>query len=122
MVCIQVPETEERLIFRQIDLFSIKSATNIAGTKFDDPANPAAPLGVLSSEITPAEYASFVEIINSGDLAKFGLHNGSPNDWTLIASRWEGLAIAPVCDNENKDDYFVFAAVSNCVDPTSLCT
>lgn len=51
-------------------------------------------------------------MIDKNDLAKLGMHNGLPDDHSLIASRWEGLAIAPVCDEKNKDDYFVFAAVS----------
>ncbi|KAF6759490.1 esterase-like activity of phytase-domain-containing protein [Ephemerocybe angulata] len=99
--------------YKQIDLFSIPGATNIAGSKYDDPKNPVAPGGTLVSDVVPAAYASFVDIINKDSLKKFGLHNGSPNDETLIASRWEGLAIAPLCDSSNKDDYLVFAVSDN---------
>lgn len=61
---------------RQIDLFSIAKATNIHGTKFDLPANPIANNGKLTSGITAATYTSFVNIVDSTQLARFGLHNG----------------------------------------------
>jgi len=38
---------------RAADLIDTSGATNIAGTKFDSPSNPAAPKGVLDSSITP---------------------------------------------------------------------
>ena len=62
---------------RQADLFSISKATNIKGTKFDDPANPVAPKGKLDSSVTPATYVSFVNYVDDTQLARFGLHNGA---------------------------------------------
>lgn len=62
---------------RQADLFSIAKATDIHGSKFDSPANPIATKGVLNKNITPAEYVGFVNFIDSVQLARFGLHNGS---------------------------------------------
>ncbi|KAF6759459.1 esterase-like activity of phytase-domain-containing protein [Ephemerocybe angulata] len=103
----------EKSSYKQIDLFSVNGATNIAGSKYDDPSNPVAPGGKLVDDVVPAEYTSFVDMIDKKSLKKLGLHNGSPDDETLIASRWEGLAIAPVCDAENQDDYFVFAIADN---------
>ena len=61
---------------RQADLFSIASAADIHGSKFDSPANPIAVGGVLDSSITPAKYVSFVNYLDSTQLARFGLHNG----------------------------------------------
>ena len=62
---------------RQADLFSIAKATDIHGTKYDDPANPVAPKGKLDKSITPATYVSFVDYIDDDQLARFGLHNGA---------------------------------------------
>lgn len=62
---------------RQADLFSIASATDIHSSRFDDPAHPVAPGGVLDSSITPAKYVSFVNYVDSTQLARFGLHNGT---------------------------------------------
>ena len=114
---------------RQADLFSIASATDIHGSKFDNPANPIAVGGVLDSSITPAKYVSFVNYIDPVQLARFGLHNGresvislvlpdlmtskgKPDDQTLIDSKWESLALAPVDDPAFPNDYFLFTVVS----------
>jgi len=79
--CVSVLFSVERLLIvkpapRQADLFSIASATDIHGSKFDSPANPIAVGGVLDSSITPANYVSFVNYLDSTQLARFGLHNG----------------------------------------------
>jgi len=42
-------------VFRSADLIDTSGATNIAGTKFDSPSNPAAPKGVLDSSIITLE-------------------------------------------------------------------
>ena len=96
---------------RSADLIDISCATNIAGSKFDSPDHPAAPGGVLDGSITPTEYQQFVQYINATQLARFGLHNGGGADETLIASKWESLALAPAFDDDAKDDYFLFTLV-----------
>ena len=104
-------------ILRAADLIDTSGATNIAGTKFDSPSNPAAPGGVLDSSITPTAYQTFVQYINSTQLARFGLHNGGVLDQTLIAAKWEALALAPAHDKNAKDDYFLFTLVRNISHP-----
>ncbi|KAJ3974336.1 esterase-like activity of phytase-domain-containing protein [Lentinula raphanica] len=99
--------------YKQADLFSIANATNIAGTKFDDPTNPVAPDGILDDSVTPATYVSFVSYIDDDQLARFGLHNGGDEDSTLVNEKWESLALAPVNDPENPNDYFLFTASDN---------
>ncbi|KAF9002928.1 esterase-like activity of phytase-domain-containing protein [Cyathus striatus] len=99
--------------YKQADLFSIANATDIHGFKFDDPANPIAKKGKLDKSITPATYVSFVNFLDSTQLARFGLHNGSPDDETLIDAKWESLALAPVNDPSLPNDYFLFTASDN---------
>ncbi|TDL29854.1 hypothetical protein BD410DRAFT_44469 [Rickenella mellea] len=99
--------------YKQADLIDISKATDIHGTKFDDPANPIATNGVLAQGIVPATYVGFVNLINDTQLARFGLHNGSPADQTLIDAKWESLALAPVGDAKNPNDYFLFTAADN---------
>jgi len=50
---------------RQADLFSIASAADIHGSKFDSPANSIVPQGVLDHSITPAKYVSFINYADS---------------------------------------------------------
>ena len=103
---------------KNIDLIDISSATDIHGTKFDDASTPISPGGTLDSSITPAGYFAFVDLINSTQLARFGLHNGDPADDTLIDAKWESIALAPVGDDAFPDDYFLFTAVR--VNPSPL--
>jgi len=99
--------------YKSADLIDISSATNIAGSKFDSPSNPAAPAGILDTSITPALYQPFVQYINSTQLGRFGLHNSGAADQMLIASKWESLALAPCFDDDAKDDYFLFTLADN---------
>ncbi|CAA7265661.1 unnamed protein product [Cyclocybe aegerita] len=99
--------------YKQADLFSIVHATDIHGTKYDDPANPISPGGVLDPAITPATYVPFVNYLNATQLARFGLHNGKPDDRALVASKWESFALAPVGDPAYPNDYFMITAADN---------
>jgi hypothetical protein len=62
---------------RQADLVDISAATDIHGTRFDEPTNPIVAGGVLNSAIKSAKYVPFVNYLNTTQLAKFGLHNGA---------------------------------------------
>lgn len=116
---------------RGIDLVDISSATNIAGSKFDSHKNAVAPKGKLDKSVTAAKYTSFISLLDSTELGRFGLHNGTnragcarrfahleyhaagdPDDNTLIDAKWESIALAPVGDSANPHDYFLFTAVS----------
>jgi len=56
---------------------------------------------------------SFVNFINDTQLARFGLHNGDPDDQTLIDAKWESLALAPCLDPDFPNDFFLFTASDN---------
>ncbi|KAJ3567527.1 hypothetical protein NP233_g6309 [Leucocoprinus birnbaumii] len=99
--------------YKNADLFSIRGATDIHGTKFDNHLNPIAVNGTLHPSITPAEYVQFISYVNSTQLARFGLHNGSPDDPTLLSAKWESFALAPAGDPKFPDDYFLFTACDN---------
>ncbi|KAJ7669756.1 esterase-like activity of phytase-domain-containing protein [Mycena rosella] len=102
----------DNIKYKHADLFSIAGATDIHGTAFDTPETPAAPGGVLSPDIIPATYVSFVDYADDTQLARFGLHNGDPDDNTLVDAKWESLALAPVGDSA-PDDFFLFTASDN---------
>ncbi|KAL9937736.1 hypothetical protein V8E36_003281 [Tilletia maclaganii] len=106
-------DTSSDSTFKQVDLFSIKSATNIANTKYDSAANPVAPNGNLVSSVTPAKYGSFVNLIQKTELSKFGLQVGGAIDRTLVASKLESLALAPAADSANPNDYLLFVVSDN---------
>jgi len=95
-------DTSSDTSFKDVDLISTKGATNIANTAFDQPTLPVAPKGVLNSTVTPASYSAFVNLIDTTQLAKFGLHIGGAFDNNLIASKLESLAVAPILNSNNQ--------------------
>ncbi|HVY59501.1 MAG TPA: esterase-like activity of phytase family protein [Xanthobacteraceae bacterium] len=99
--------------YRRIDLIDISPATNIAGTAYDTPATPVAPLGVLDPSITPAAYQTFIDINDNAQLNRFGLHNGEPKDRNDLYEKWESMAVVPVGDPRAPDDYYLFVGSDN---------
>lgn len=100
-------------VYRSVDLIDITGATNIANTAYDLPQNPVAPNGVLDPSITPVTYQQFIDINDATQLAKFGLHNGAPNDNNDLVEKWEGLAVVSAFDKQNPNDYFLVVASDN---------
>ena len=45
---------------------------------------------------------------------------GPPDGETLIASKWESLALAPACDPAFPDDYFLITVVRLCFIPDNF--
>jgi hypothetical protein len=85
----------------------------IHGTAFDSPSTPIAAGGVLNPSITPATYVPFVSYLDPIQLARFGLHNGLPDDRALIDAKWESFALASVGGKGFPDDFFFFTAADN---------
>jgi hypothetical protein len=100
-------------IYRKILIYDISGATNLAGTKFDSAANPIATAGVLDASIKPATRADFIDINDSAQLAKFGLHNGPTDDNNNLYEKWEALTLVPALDPAAPNDYFLFVGNDN---------
>ncbi|MCM2293770.1 esterase-like activity of phytase family protein [Allorhizobium sp. BGMRC 0089] len=98
--------------YRRIDLVDVSGATDIANTDFDG-LKPVAPKGVVDPFVTVAKVSSFIDLNAEKDLARFGLHNGEPNDSNNLSEKWEAMSIAPVEDPATPDDYFLFVANDN---------
>jgi hypothetical protein len=99
-------------IYRRICVMSIAGATDIAGTRYDG-ATPVAPGGALAEGVAPARVHEFIDLLDDASLARFGLHNGAPDDGHDLYGKWEGLALAPLHDPRAPDDYFLFVAGDN---------
>src|SRR6266550_2144430 len=98
--------------YRSIDLLDTSRATNIAGSRYDG-TTPVAPGGKLVEGIVPATLTRYIDINDTAELNKFGLHNGEPNDRNNLSEKWEGLALAPALDPANPNDYFLFVSNDN---------
>jgi hypothetical protein len=98
--------------YRSIDLLDISRATNIAGSRYDGTV-PVAPGGKLVDGVVPATLTRYIDINDTAELKKFGLHNGEPNDRNNLSEKWEGMALAPALDPANPNDYFLFVSNDN---------
>jgi hypothetical protein len=98
--------------YRSIDLLDTARATNIAGSRYDGIV-PVAPDGKLVDAVVPATLTPYIDINNTEELKKFGLHNGEPNDRNNLSEKWEGMALVPALDPENPNDYFLFVTNDN---------
>ncbi len=102
----------DKSLYRSIVAVDVSAATDIASSKFD--ADTAvAPKGVLDPSVKPATVSQFIDINDSTDLARFGLHNGAPNDRDNLSEKWEAMSLASVQDPTLPDDYFLFIANDN---------
>ncbi|KAF5861596.1 hypothetical protein ETB97_012762 [Aspergillus alliaceus] len=112
-------QQESRSVYRQADIISISNATTDLRGNYDAVgASVASSKGKLKDGITPAEYCSFLDYNVESELAKFGLHNGGPQDASLLNEKWESLALAPVDPGQRKGrglkkEYFLFSFSDN---------
>ena len=102
----------EKSLYRSIDIVDISAATDIAGSKFDAD-QPVAPKGVLDPSVKAATVSQFIDVNDSADLARFGLHNGAPNDRNNLSEKWEAMSLASVLDPKLPNDYFLFVGNDN---------
>ena len=98
--------------YRSINLLDTSRATNIAGSRYDGTV-PVAPNGKLVDGVVPATLTRYIDINETAQLQKFGLHNGEPNDRNNLSEKWEGMALAPALDPANPNDYFLFVTNDN---------
>ena len=98
--------------YRSIDLLDTSWATNIAGSRYDGTV-PVAPNGKLVDGVVPATLTPYIDINETAELQKFGLHNGEPNDRNNLSEKWEGMALVPALDPANPNDYFLFVTNDN---------
>ncbi len=99
-------------LYRKVDVLDIAGATNLAGSKYDGLV-PVAPGGKLEAEVKPATLTPFIDINDNAQLAKFGLHNGAPNDRTNLSEKWEGMGLVPALDPASPDDFFLMIVNDN---------
>lgn len=104
-------EDGTQAIFKHVDFWSLKDATNIIGQYDSVGAAISTSNGVLNGNITPATYYPFISLIDDDQLSKFGIHNGGDADATLINEKWEGMTLIPV--DCTTDEYFLLLVSDN---------
>ncbi|KZT51793.1 outer membrane autotransporter [Calocera cornea HHB12733] len=101
-------------LYRHIDIYDISGASSLHTPALDAANGTIAPNGTLRADITPALYCSFIDFNDNAELAKFGLHNGGPDDDSLLNEKWEGMVVLPADGSDAKDGwYYVIATNDN---------
>jgi hypothetical protein len=98
--------------YRKVVIVDTAGATDIAGSKYDGLV-PVAPDGKLAAGVMPATVKPFIDLNDSAQLRRFGLHNGEPNDRNNLSEKWEGMALVPAFDPARPRDYFLFISNDN---------
>jgi hypothetical protein len=108
------------IVTKSIYLVDISKATNIAGTAFETtPNGQVSPNGVLNPAITPARSVELVNMLNTPQLARFGLNlnNGAPGQTAqtnlTISEKWEGMALVPTLQKGRPNDFYLFVSNDN---------
>lgn len=99
-------------VYRKISLVDLSAATDISGSAFDAD-KPVAPKGKLDETVKAATLTPVIDLNDSAELGRFGLHNGAPNDKNNLSEKWEAMSIAPALDPAAPDDVFLFVANDN---------
>jgi hypothetical protein len=111
--------TQDAPVFKSVLLIDLVGATDISkinGGAYDVEGGDITPSGaVLAAGITPVHWVEVVNLLNSAQLAKFGLNlkAGNVADANSISEKWEGVALVPVKDSANPNDFFLFVANDN---------
>ena len=98
------------VVYKNILLVDVAGATNLAGSEYETGAasllqNPAG--AALRPEIVPADWVELVNMLNSVQLARFGL------DIEALSEKWEALDLASVLEPDHPADYFLFVGNDN---------
>ncbi|KAF8424855.1 esterase-like activity of phytase-domain-containing protein [Tirmania nivea] len=98
--------------YRQIDVFDISSASDIKPRNLQTiTTSPTS--GTLLSNITSAEYCSFMSFNVDSELSKFGLRNGGADDEHCLNEKWESIAMMPVDGKDGDDDEWWVLSLSD---------
>ena len=104
-------------VYKRIVLFSTDNSSNIAGSGYDlEPGAPWArslPSGSLPAALAPVRRQDLVDLLDVTQLAKFGLNAGSIHDQDTLCEKWEALALVPMQDAGNPDDFLLLVGNDN---------
>jgi hypothetical protein len=95
--------------YRTISMIDTGGASDIAG-RFDGAGQAIAPGGNLRADIRPARMTPLLDINDNAELARFGLHNGAPNNAKDLYEKWESMALVPA---GVAGDYFLLVGSDN---------
>jgi hypothetical protein len=101
-------------VFKSILLADLAGATNLAGTAYDTDTKPVAKGGALLDGIVPARQVELVNLLDPGQLGRFGMNlDTRPSNATSLSEKWEAMAMVPALDRKAPNDVFLFVGNDN---------
>lgn len=105
--------------YKRVVLASTRGASNLAGTAYD--LAPGAPgqrslpgRGTeLPAGLKPVVRQDFVDLLEPGQLAKFGLNTRTNWDADTLGEKWEALALIPLRERAHPDDFLLLVGSDN---------
>ena len=107
-----------RLLYKRIVEVDATSATSILGTGYDlekgAPGALALPRSGLPSNVVAVTSRDLVDMLNTSQLAKFGL-NAAPSNQNMntLSEKWEAMAVIPLNDPMAPNDYLLLVGNDN---------
>ena len=100
-------------VLKSVFIVDTNGATNIL--PLDTTASfAAAPSAQPLADITPITPVQFVNLIETSQLAKFGLNtNTTARNSNTLSEKWEGMALVSALDPNKPNDFFLFTANDN---------
>lgn len=106
--------TTKAPVFKSILLIDTDGATNLAGTPYEQGAEPVAKDGALVAGLAPVKQAELVNLLNPTQLGRFGMNlSTAPSDAFSLSEKWEAMALAPVLDPAAPNDVFLLVGNDN---------
>jgi len=107
------------IAFKSVLLVDTAGATNIAGTAYagTTPISTTAAAngsGALNPAITPVRQVELVNMLNTAQLAKFGINTTTaPSTRFTLSEKWEAMGLAPVLEEGKPHDFFLLIGNDN---------
>lgn len=102
--------------YKSIVRANLSGAQNILGSTYDQvngtPGQTDFPNGTAIS-VTPVSRADLVNLLDSAQLAKFGLNTNAAADENSISEKWEGLGLIPNLSTPATDDFYLLVGNDN---------
>ena len=101
-------------IYKSVLLVDTTGATNLAGTAYETGTTPIATNGTLASSIRPVQQVELVNMLNTTQLARFGMNlNTAPSTATSLSEKWEAMGLVPVLEENAPQDFFLLVGNDN---------
>lgn len=102
-------------VYKRIVALSTAGATNLAGSAYDlekgAPGSQLLPASDLG--FNPVARKDLVDLLDPVQLGKFGLNAAVEHDTNTLCEKWEALALIPLKDAANPDDYLLLVGNDN---------